>query len=77
MAFIAKIIFIKQICLFFRLFEMATNQIQQSRLELRPIIKFLMAENKPCEIYRMCDLYREESFNQKMFRNGLNIGLPL
>ena len=25
----------------------------------------------------MCDVYRETTFCQKMFTNGLNIGLPL
>ena len=33
---------------------------------------------KPCEIdRRMYDVYVEAGFNQKMFTNGLNMGLPL
>ena len=33
---------------------------------------------KPSEIYRrMCDVYRKTCFSQKLFRNGLNMGLPL
>ena len=31
---------------------------------------------KPCEIYRrICDDYGEAHFSQKMFTNGLNMGL--
>ena len=43
------------------------------------VIRFLMVEEcNLCEIYRrMCDMYREASLDQKMFTNGLNVGLPL
>ena len=53
---------------------MAANQ---SALDLnRSIFKFLMAEKcKSYEIYgRMCE---EVYLSQKMFTNGLNMGLPL
>ena len=42
-------------------------------------INYLMTENcKPYKIYqRMCDVYREACFSQKMFTNGLNMVLPL
>ena len=42
-------------------------------------IKFLVAKKcKTYEIYStMCDVYGEEWFSQKMFMNGLNIGLLL
>ena len=62
-----------------RLFKMASNCAESSRLEHRSVIKFLVAKNcKSCDIYRrMCGLSGEAYFCQKMFPNGLNIGLPL
>ena len=58
---------------------MAANQTLYSRLEQRYVIEPLVAEKcKPCEIYlRMCDMYGEGCFWQKMFTNGLNMSLPL
>ena len=55
---------------------MVANQTVYSSFEQRSIIKFSVAEkSKPCEIYRrMCDVYREECFSQKMFTN---MGLTL
>ena len=40
---------------------------------------FLVAQKcKPCEIYRrMCDVYGESFFSQKMFTHKLTMGLPL
>ena len=39
-------------------------------------MKFLLA--KPCEFYRrMYNVYAEVCFNQEMFANWLNMGLPL
>ena len=54
---------------------MATNQAEYSKLEQRSVKIFLLAEKyKPCEIYlRICDVYREACFSQKMFTNGLNM----
>ena len=45
----------------------------------RSVIKCLIAENfKPWKIYRrVCDMFREACFSQKMFPNELNMGLPL
>ena len=56
---------------------MGTNQTKSSRFEQRSVKKFLVAEKcNPCEIYRrMCDVYREACFSQKMFTNGLNMSL--
>ena len=35
-------------------------------------------KRKPCEIYsRICDVYGEGYVKQKVFTNGLNMGLPL
>ena len=54
-----------------RLFKMATNKNEYSRLEQRSVIKFLMADKcKPCEIYwRICNVYEEACFNKKIFIN--------
>ena len=40
-------------------------------------MKFLVAKKyKPCEIYqRMCDVYGETYFHQKIFTNELNMSL--
>ena len=48
-----------------RLFKRAANQRECARLEQRPVIKFLVAENyKQCEIYRRIgDVYGEECFS--------------
>ena len=58
---------------------MVENQTKCSKLEQKSIIKLLMAEkSKPCEIYkRICGVYGEACFNQKMFTNGINMGLLL
>ena len=50
-----------------RIFKMAANQTESSRLEQRSVIKFLVAEKcKPCEIYRrMSDVYGEACFSEK------------
>ena len=57
-----------------RLFKMAINQ---SAPGLNRVIKFWVAVKcKTCEIYR-CDVFREAYSSQKMFTNGLNMGLPL
>ena len=55
---------------------MPANQTQCSWHKQRSVIKSLLAEKyKPYKIYRrMCDMYREACFSQKMFTNGLNIG---
>ena len=53
-----------------RLFKMVANQC--SSLEQRSIIKFFMA--KKC---KLCEIYREECFNQKIFTNVINMDLPL
>ena len=60
-----------------KLFKIVANQRERSRYEQRSVIKFLLAEKgKPCEIYRkMCYVYEEVCFSQKMFTNGLNMGL--
>ena len=52
--------------------------MEYSILEQRSVIRVLVAEKcKPYEIYeRMCDVNEEAYFNQKMFTNQLNIGLP-
>ena len=52
---------------------MAANETQCSRIEQRSLIKFLLAEKcKPREIYRrICDVYGEACFSQKMFTSGL------
>ena len=49
---------------------MAANQIDY----FSSVIEFLIAEKwKTCEIYRrVCGVYGEECFNQKMSRKGLN-----
>ena len=62
-----------------RLFKIAADQTVCSKLEGRSVIKYLLAEKcKPCEIYwRMCDVHGEACFSQRMFTNGLNMGLPL
>ena len=56
---------------------MAVKQIEYSRFEQRSVIKFLEVDKrKQCEIYKwMYDAYGEECLSQKMFTNGLNIGL--
>ena len=61
-----------------RLFKIVINQIECSRLEQRSVIKFFLTKKcKLCVIYRkMCDVYREACFSQKMFTNDHNIGLP-
>ena len=53
---------------------MAAIQKECSRIEQKFVIKVLMAEKgKPCEIFRrICGVYGEDSFHQKMFANGLN-----
>ena len=57
------------------LFKMATNQISSSRLEQRSVNKFLFAKKcKPCENYRMCDVYEKISFSKK--KNALQIVFP-
>ena len=60
-------------------FKMVANQTEASRLEQRTVIKFLMAQKcKPCEIYRrMHGVYWEAYFSQRIFSNGLNMGLPI
>ena len=52
---------------------------QLSRLELRSVNKFLIVvKSKPCELCRrMCDMYRQVYFSQKMVTNWLNTGLLL
>ena len=60
-----------------RLFKMVSNQTDCSiRTEI--CIKVLVAEKrKPCEIYRkMCDVYGEVYFSQKLFTNSLNMSFP-
>ena len=58
-----------------KLFKMAANQTECSLLEQNYVIKFLVVEKcKPCEIYwRVCNVYGEAYFSQKMFTNKLNI----
>ena len=80
--FIAKIILIFQKKYSFYGYSKWWQVKQYSRLEQRSVIKFLVAEKcKPCEIYRMCDMYREIFkkifLYHKMFTNGWNVGLPL
>ena len=43
---------------------MMANQIENSKLKQRSLIKCLVAEKyKPCEIYRkLCDVYRKACF---------------
>ena len=62
-----------------RLFKMVKNQAEWSRLEQTSMINFFLVEKcKPCEIYwRMFNVYGEACFNQKMFINGLIMGLSL
>ena len=50
-----------------RLFNIAANQTECPKLELRSVIKFIMAEKrKQCEIFRgMCDMYGAAYFRQK------------
>ena len=58
---------------------MAANQTGCFRLEEKPVIKFWVPEKcKLCELYkRTCDVYGEACFSQKIFTNGLNMGLQL
>ena len=65
--FIAKKIFL-------RLFKIVGNQ---TVLEQRSVIKFWMAKCKPCEIYRICNVYRKAFFSkkEKIFTNRLNLDL--
>ena len=59
--FIAKIISISQKYVL-RLFKMATNQTEYSRIEQRSVIKFLQADMcKPCEIY-IVSTFSNETF---------------
>ena len=60
-------------------FKMVTNQTESSGLEQKSVIKFLEDDKcKPCEIYRrICNVFREACFSQRMFTNELVIGLPL
>ena len=62
-----------------RQFKMVAYKTMCTRLEQRSVINLLLAEKcKTCEIYwRICNVYREESFSQKMFTNGLNKDFPL
>ena len=57
---------------------MASNQTEYFRLEQKSLTEILVAEkSKPCEIYkRMCDMYGEACFNEKICSNGLNTDLP-
>ena len=42
------------------------NQTKSSKLEQRSVIKYFVAENcKPCENYRICNVYRKTCFSQK------------
>ena len=57
---------------------MVANQTESFRLEQSSVIKSLVvAKFKQYEIYqRMCDMYGGPGLIQKMFTNGLNMGLP-
>ena len=76
---IAKIIFIFQIYICFEAIQSGgkSSRMLQAWTEVE-FIKFFMAEKcKQLEIYRrMCGVYREAYFSQKMFTNGLNMDLP-
>ena len=58
-----------------KLFQMAANQIDYSRLEQWYVIKYLEAvKSKPSVECMM--LYGKACFDPKMFTYGLNEGLP-
>ena len=57
-----------------RLFKMLANQKECSRLELKPVIKFLLTDKcKPYKIYRMWDLYGETYLQGAMGNQTGNI----
>ena len=54
---------------------MVTNQMV---LQVWTLEFLMVAKCKPCEINkRMCDMYREAFFSQKMLTNELKIGMFL
>ena len=58
-------------------FETIQIRRKSNRVLQAPVIKYFVTEKyKPYEIcIRMCNVYTEECFNQKMFTNGQNMGL--
>ena len=73
--FIVKIILVSKKIFVWYILELVENQTEFPRLEQRSVIKVLVAEEwKPWEIYRrMCDVFREACFSQKMFTTVLNM----
>ena len=58
---------------------MVENQTEGSSLEQKSVMRPLVTEKcKSCKIYwRMCDVYREESFSKKNFTNRLDMSFPI
>ena len=57
---------------------MVTYQIESYRKEQSSVHIFLVAEKcEPCEIFRMCDVFREVYFRKNIYINGINMGLLL